>query len=100
MPQPIPHHRLTALVVLALAGVPAASRAATPAEVLTGYAQQAGAPQAAARGQAFFNATHGREWSCSSCHGAAPTGQKCQPLPRMAIIRLSKEYSAICHQGS
>ncbi|OYU98985.1 MAG: cytochrome C, partial [Burkholderiales bacterium PBB5] len=25
------------------------------------------------RGQALFTSTHGREWSCSSCHGATPT---------------------------
>lgn len=28
----------------------------------------------AARGQAFFNAQHGREWRCASCHGAVPLG--------------------------
>jgi len=48
--------------------------AATPAEQLAGYTAQAGAPAQAARGQAFFTAKHGREWSCSSCHGAVPTG--------------------------
>ncbi len=28
----------------------------------------------ATRGQAFFTQTHGRDWSCSSCHGAVPLG--------------------------
>ena len=40
------------------------------------------------RGQAFFNARHGREWSCASCHGAVPlqagrhagTGKAIEPL--------------------
>ena len=27
-----------------------------------------------ARGQAFFTQTHGREWSCASCHGPVPLG--------------------------
>ena len=60
-------------LALALAGAPAA-QAATPAELLAGYSAQAGAPAQAARGQAFFTQKHGREWSCSSCHGATPTG--------------------------
>lgn len=47
--------------------------AATPAELAAGYAAQAGAPPAAARGEQFFNAKHGAEWSCASCHGAPPT---------------------------
>jgi len=51
----------------------AAAHAATPAELLAGYAAQAGAPAVPARGQAFFTSTHGREWSCSSCHGSVPT---------------------------
>jgi mono/diheme cytochrome c family protein len=48
-------------------------QAATPAELLAGYTAQAGAPASAARGQTFFNAKQGREWSCASCHGAVPT---------------------------
>ena len=51
----------------------APASAATPAELLSAYAAQAGAPSAPARGQALFTARHGKEWSCSSCHGAIPT---------------------------
>jgi hypothetical protein len=51
----------------------AAARAATPGELLAGYTAQAGSPAVPARGQAFFTSTHGREWSCSSCHGSVPT---------------------------
>ncbi|MEO8159488.1 MAG: DUF1924 domain-containing protein [Betaproteobacteria bacterium] len=50
-----------------------AARAATPAELLAGYTAQAGSPATPARGQQFFADRHGREWSCSSCHGAVPT---------------------------
>jgi hypothetical protein len=28
-----------------------------------------------ARGEQLFTTTHGREWSCASCHGALPTRQ-------------------------
>ena len=62
-----------ALAIAAFAAAPFAAAAAAPADLLAGYARQAGSEAAAARGQAFFNATHGREWSCASCHGAAPT---------------------------
>jgi uncharacterized membrane protein len=50
-----------------------AVQAATPSDLLAAYANQAGAAAQAARGQQFFNARQGREWSCASCHGATPT---------------------------
>jgi hypothetical protein len=46
--------------------------AATPAELLAGYAAQAGQPANAAKGEAFFKASHGQEWQCTSCHGKSP----------------------------
>jgi hypothetical protein len=45
----------------------------TPQQQLAYWSAQAGAPGQAARGQAFFNARHGGEWSCASCHGMPPT---------------------------
>ena len=61
------------LILAALLGGALAAQAATPAELLAGYTAQAGTPAQAARGQAFFTSKHGKEWSCSSCHGATPT---------------------------
>ena len=61
---------------LALPGLQAA--AATPAEILKDYeaAARVAAPGfggfSAGRGQTFFSATHGNDWSCTSCHTAAP----------------------------
>jgi cytochrome c peroxidase len=46
--------------------------AATPADQAAAYAAQAGEPAQPARGQALFTKKHGREWSCSSCHGPVP----------------------------
>jgi Domain of unknown function (DUF1924) len=59
---------------LALVGALLASsvQAATPAELLQGYSAQAGAAPVLTLGQQFFTSTHGREWSCASCHGAVP----------------------------
>jgi mono/diheme cytochrome c family protein len=66
----------------------ASAHAATPAELLAAYASQAGAPGIASRGQQFFTTTHGRDWSCASCHGQTPvqlgkhasTGKAIKPL--------------------
>lgn len=63
------------VVVCGLLAAPAtwsAALAATPAELLAGYSAQAGAAAVPARGQQFFNVTHGREWKCATCHGAVP----------------------------
>lgn len=66
-----------ALSVLLAAGslnLAAAAQAATPADILAGYRAASGnAPTAADRGQQLFTTTHGREWSCASCHGTVPT---------------------------
>jgi mono/diheme cytochrome c family protein len=48
------------------------SYGATAAELEASYTAQAGAPAVPARGQALFTTRHGREWSCSSCHGSTP----------------------------
>ena len=71
------HHliviRCLTAALAAAAGFAPAAHAATPAELLSGYSAQAGAAAQPARGQQFFGARHGREWSCASCHGALPT---------------------------
>lgn len=80
-------------VAAALVGVVPA-RAATPADISRSYeaAAQRGSPQfagfSAARGRAFFQSTHGAQWSCSSCHTENPlangrhakTGRTIAPL--------------------
>jgi hypothetical protein len=70
---PLLKRLFSAALMAALAGFTTAQAvAATPAELLAGYSAQAGEPAQPARGQAFFNAKHGREWACASCHGAVP----------------------------
>ena len=65
-----------AALVLGLAATCALAQ--TPAALLEGFnaaARSAGeGPGNAARGQEFFNQTHGNEWKCAACHGALPTG--------------------------
>lgn len=63
---------LTVTLAAGVTLIPVA-QAATPTELLAAYSAQAGAAADAARGQRFFNARHGKEWSCAACHGATPT---------------------------
>jgi hypothetical protein len=50
----------------------ATAHATTPAEQAAAYEAQAGTAASPARGAQFFTTTHGREWSCASCHTASP----------------------------
>jgi hypothetical protein len=58
--------------------LPLAALAVTPGELQKRFEAdaRAAAPSfagfSAERGQAFFNATHGGEWSCASCHTGNP----------------------------
>ena len=66
------HRNLSILAAaLALAG---AAHAATPSEQLAGYTAAAKVAADPARGQKLFTTTGTKDWSCSSCHGATPTG--------------------------
>jgi cytochrome c peroxidase len=65
-----------------------AGATSTPQDQLKAYAEAAGAPAQAARGEQFFNSRHGAEWSCSSCHTLKPaadgkhasTGKRIAPM--------------------
>ncbi len=63
--------------------------AATPTDLLKGYATAAGAPGQSDRGQVFFNTTHGKEWSCSACHTKQPTGEGLHASTRKVISPLA-----------
>jgi mono/diheme cytochrome c family protein len=83
------------LTLAALAGAALASaHAATPAELLSGYTAQAGAPAVPARGQEFFNTRHGKEWNCGSCHGAVPTQGGKHAATGKPIAALAPAFSA------
>lgn len=63
---------------LAVALAAAAANAETPPDFLASFERSARAGDAAfkgfsaQRGEQFFKATHGAEWSCASCHTANP----------------------------
>jgi cytochrome c peroxidase len=71
-------HRSLQILVLTTLGRTAAQVLAaetTPAQQLSQWSATAGQPGSAEQGRVFFNAKHGGDWSCASCHGAPPTHQ-------------------------
>jgi mono/diheme cytochrome c family protein len=66
--------RIAGALLLATTWAPLA-QAATPAELLSAYTAEAGAPASPERGQKLFTTNFRKQmgWSCSSCHTANPT---------------------------
>jgi hypothetical protein len=79
--------KILALALLMAAAVQSV-QAQTPQAILQGYSTQAGVPAVAQRGRELFTSRHGKDWSCSTCHGAVPvqpgqhaaTGKSIAPL--------------------
>jgi len=71
-----------------------AAQAASPADLAANYAAQAGTAPAASRGEQFFSARHGREWSCASCHGTPPTQAGKHASTGKAIGALAPAFNA------
>ena len=46
-----------------------------------------------ARGQKFFNQTHGSEWKCATCHGAVPTGKGEHTVTRKIIDPMAPAFN-------
>jgi len=75
------------LLVLVMLSVVKTVLSAAPQELLMGYEASSG-KSPPARGEQFFNAKHGKEWSCASCHENPPnhdtkhivTGKVIKPL--------------------
>jgi cytochrome c peroxidase len=89
-------HRFPRYLRIALSAVALCSPlvwAATPAEQLSSLTAQAGRSPNPAQGQKFFNATHGREWSCASCHNAVPTGDGKHASTGKAISPLAPAFN-------
>jgi hypothetical protein len=84
-----------ALVLSLAAGLALAD---SPNNLLDKYKAQAKAAGIAAgdaaRGQSFFNSTHGNEWKCASCHGALPTGKGEHAITHKVIDPLAPAFNA------
>lgn len=84
--------RRTLLALLAFSLCAPAVWSATPAEQLSAWVAQADRAANRAHGQQFFNAKHGREWSCASCHNALPTGDGKHANTGKAITPLAPAF--------
>jgi hypothetical protein len=89
----LPKFYASALSLVVAAGLAQPAFAETPNEILASIRQEASGASgfqefSAARGESFFKAKHGGEWSCASCHTENPaltgkhvkTGKVIQPL--------------------
>lgn len=89
---------LTATCVLALGlALPAtqAWAADTSASAqLQRWSAEAGGPGHAERGKQLFNAKHGGEWSCASCHHTPPTTEGKHASTGKAIAPLAPAFNA------
>lgn len=83
---------LCALQAMAIHAAHAADT--SPAQQLSHWTAQAGAPAKAERGQALFTQRQGGEWSCASCHGTPPTGQGKHASTGKAIAPLAPAFNA------
>ena len=92
--------RLITVSILAAVALPVS--AAMPSDLLKSY-EAASGKASPARGEQFFNAKHGKEWSCASCHEHPPnhdtkhivTGKVIKPLaPSANPARFTDEAKA------
>jgi hypothetical protein len=88
----------TVLMAAALA-LSGSALAADPAGLLSGYQAEARRSDpafnpSASRGEQFFTARHGGEWSCASCHGSPPNAQGKHAKTGKAIAPLAPSANA------
>lgn len=92
--------RLPSVAALAAVLAGTSALAATPTEIQSGYAAAARAEApgfagfSASRGQQFFGATHGADWSCSSCHTSDPRSAGRHARTQKAIAALAPAANA------
>lgn len=84
-----------AVLAAACAFAAASAVAATPAEMRKDFevAAKTAVPGfsglSAARGEQFFKTTHGKDWSCATCHGARPVSDGKHTVTGKAITPLA-----------
>jgi len=95
--------RLILSAGMAFMSVTAIAADTTPQAQLSQWSKEAGKPGDAERGKAFFNAKHGKDLSCASCHNSNPvtqgkhssTGKVIEPLAPSANPRAFTDTAKI-----
>lgn len=57
------------------------------------YAAEAKQAAVVSRGERFFSSTHGKEWTCASCHGVPPTKEGRHASTDKVISPLAPAYN-------
>ena len=106
--------RLILSAGMAFMSVTAIAADTTPQAQLSQWSKEAGKPGDAERGKAFFNAKHGKDLSCASCHNSNPvtqgkhssTGKVIEPLAPSAnpkaftdTAKINKWFRRNCNDG-
>ena len=82
--------RQGAAVILATAAIGAApARGDTPIQILERYVAQSGLAPSPEKGRQLFVGTHGREWSCGTCHGVVPVQTGTHAVTKKPIAPLA-----------
>ncbi len=68
------NYLLVAIILMAIFGAANAGDT-TAVKQMQYWSDKAGASGNSEKGKAFFTSTHGKEWSCASCHGNPPINQ-------------------------
>ncbi len=95
MKLPAPTTCLVLGAAMAFASLPAQAADTSPAQLLSHWSAQAGAPGNAERGRVFFNAKQGGNWSCASCHGTPPTAQGRHASTGKSIAPLAPAFNPL-----
>lgn len=83
-------YRRCAAAALAAAAIHAGiARSEAPDRILERYAAQSGVAPSPAKGRQLFVTAHGRDWSCSTCHGETPIGAGTHAITRKPIAPLA-----------
>ncbi|MDE2395145.1 MAG: DUF1924 domain-containing protein [Burkholderiales bacterium] len=85
---------LLALLLTLNTGAASAAADTTPGEILSSLTARAGVAPSAQRGRQFFVSRHGREWSCSTCHGELPTTPGRHAATGKSIAPLAPAFDA------
>jgi hypothetical protein len=68
------YYLFTTTFLMAMLGEAYGADSSAPKQ-LQYWSDKAGASGNIEKGKTFFTSNHGKEWSCSSCHGNPPTAQ-------------------------
>ena len=83
----------TFVVAIAVASVFSPAKADDLDSMLKKYAQEAKSAPSIANGELFFSSKHGKDWSCSTCHGMPPTTEGKHAVTKKTIKPMAPAFN-------